>query len=101
MGTTLSELQQLRFEHEQARSSTLAQLLRVLKFVTSHTRSGPFFWLLLPVTAPRAAIEFVAGSIEKVEGGAGENGSESERSWEEAQQQQHIRKKSVGRSLKD
>ncbi|ORY88903.1 hypothetical protein BCR35DRAFT_208464 [Leucosporidium creatinivorum] len=68
MLATSAALSSIRYEQEQARSSTLAQLLRVLKYALGHTRSGPFFWLLLPVTAPRAAIEYVATSIEGGEG---------------------------------
>lgn len=70
MLATSQQLEQLRYEQEQARSSTLAHILRVLKYALGHTRSGPAFWLFLPITAPRAAIEYVANSTSpKVEQG--------------------------------
>ena len=102
MEATAEQLRQIRFEQEQARSSTLSQLFRVFQFVLSHTRSGPFFWLLLPVTAPLSAVEFVARKTIDVDGGSGSGSSSSERSggsWEATEG--YSRGKDSGRRLRE
>ncbi|KAK4051837.1 hypothetical protein OIV83_002542 [Microbotryomycetes sp. JL201] len=52
-------IEDLRFQHEQALASPLAQLLNVMKHAIGQASRGPFFWLLLPVTAPARAIDYV------------------------------------------
>jgi hypothetical protein len=74
-----SLIEDLRFQQEQHAAlsasalSPVWHLMHAILSLASRTaRSGPAFWLLLPVTAPRAALEYVATAI--VEGSpAGEH----------------------------
>ncbi|KAM0788397.1 hypothetical protein ACM66B_001535 [Microbotryomycetes sp. NB124-2] len=55
-------IEDLRYQHEQALASPLAQFLNVMKYAIGQASRGPFFWLLLPVTAPARAIDYVTHS---------------------------------------
>lgn len=68
--TQASLIDDLRFQQEQQAAlsaSALSPVWHLLHAVISlagrTARSGPAFWLLLPVTAPRAALEYVATAI--------------------------------------
>ncbi|KAK4058414.1 hypothetical protein OIO90_000572 [Microbotryomycetes sp. JL221] len=56
-------IEDLRYQHEQALASPLAQLVNVMRYAIGQASRGPFFWLLLPVTGPAKAIEFVTHTV--------------------------------------